>query len=77
MNVEHLPIPPKGHRCEAVVREAMLTGLMERCACGAARYLDQFRPKTPKWSGRNIRLANQPRPYRRSLLVDLIRRLPL
>jgi hypothetical protein len=76
-------LPPRRHACKPVDVNGvkMEGGIMQRCACGAARFWDwssALEPcrKRPAWHGKNSnRLFPDLPTYRRPRLVALIKRM--
>lgn len=73
-----LPIPPRSHNCWAATTLELGVGIMQRCPCGAARFLIPVSGKpltTPRWAGRNVRRTETRKPYRRPLVVTLMKKV--
>lgn len=72
-------LPPRQHRCEAQTTTHSAEGIMQRCACGGARFLSFLslydgQAYTPRWVQRNSRRSD-PDHYRRPWWVRALRSL--
>lgn len=72
-------VPPRSHQCWAATTVGLAIGIMQRCPCGAARFLIPVSGKpltTPRWAGKNVRRTDTAdREYRRPAWVSLAKRL--
>jgi hypothetical protein len=74
-------LPPRRHACKPIDVNGVKHegGIMQRCACGAARFWawsDALKPRTPRWHGKNSnRLFPDLPTYRRPRLVAALRRI--
>ena len=75
MTWDRAPLPPRNHRCQPASTSELIDGIMQRCACGAARFLTTSSPRTPRWVGRNTRQGSMLKPYRQPAWARLIKRL--
>jgi hypothetical protein len=69
------PVPARRHKCEAVSTYDTGMGIMQRCACGAARHIivvGSAPTHIEGWHGRNARRTDPT--YKRPRLLGLIRK---